>query len=131
MAKAQRFRSSRNRPWITLAACLVIAPSFFSGCSRAPEPPARQFAMTGQVLRLDARNDVALIKHDHIEGWMEAMTMEFPVQPNAEFEKLKTGDLVAGTVFVREDYTFWLTDIRVTGNAPIEGEPPPAPPPAQ
>jgi Cu/Ag efflux protein CusF len=131
MAKAQSFRSSRNPLCITLTACLVLAASSHSGCSRAPEPPAKQYPMTGQVLRLDARNEVALIRHDTIDGWMEAMTMEFPVKPKPEFEKLKTGDLVAGTVFVREYYTFWLTDVRVTGNAPIEGEPPPSPPPAR
>ena len=53
----------------------------------------------------------AVIKHDTIEGWMEAMTMEFPVRDKAEFAKLGEGKRIRATVHV-QDLDYWLSDIQ-------------------
>jgi len=67
--------------------------------------------MCGEVVRLDANLKVALIKHEDIPGWMKAMTMEFPVKDQAEFNKLKVGDQITATVFVR-DLDYWIGEIQ-------------------
>jgi protein SCO1/2 len=54
---------------------------------------------------------IAVIKHDAIEGWMEAMTMEFPVRDRAEFAKLREGMRIQATVEV-QDLDYWLTSIQ-------------------
>jgi Cu/Ag efflux protein CusF len=43
---------------------------------------------------------------------MEAMTMEYPVKPDAEFAKLKTGAHIKATVVV-EDVKYYVTEIEV------------------
>ena len=50
------------------------------------------------------------IKHQKIEGWMEAMTMEFPVKDTEYFRSLNSGDRITATVFVR-DLDYWVGDI--------------------
>jgi Cu/Ag efflux protein CusF len=84
-----------------------------SGCARsAPAPPKEagaKYPLRGQILRLDTTHRTATIKHERIEGWMEAMTMEFPVEPS-EFGRLHAGDRIRATVFVK-DLDFWIGDI--------------------
>ena len=73
--------------------------------------------MRGEVIRLDANLKVALIKHEDIAGWMKAMTMEFPVKDQAEFNKLKVGDRITATVFVR-DLDYWIGEIQPVAAKP-------------
>ena len=43
--------------------------------------------MQGEVMALDASAHTATIAAGKIGDWMEAMTMEYPVKPDAEFQK--------------------------------------------
>jgi Cu/Ag efflux protein CusF len=43
---------------------------------------------------------------------MEEMTMEYPVKPDAEFQKLHIGDHIEATVVVA-DPSYYVTDIKV------------------
>ena len=52
-----------------------------------------------------------MIKGDKIEGWMEAMTMEYPVKDDNEYQKLLAGDQIRATVYVR-DSGYWIGEIR-------------------
>jgi protein SCO1/2 len=62
---------------------------------------------------LDPKAQVATIKGDKIDGWMEAMTMEYPVKDAAEFGKLKVGERISATVVVGEA-SYYLKGIEVT-----------------
>jgi protein SCO1/2 len=64
------------------------------------------------VKRLEHARLTAVIKHETIEGWMEPMTMEFPVRDKAEFAKLAEGKRLTATVNV-QDLDYWLTGIQV------------------
>jgi Cu/Ag efflux protein CusF len=70
-----------------------------------------KYPMRGEVLRLRPENRVAVIRHEDIEGWMKAMTMDFPVPDAAEYAKLKEGMTIRATV-LRNDLNYWLTDIQ-------------------
>jgi Cu/Ag efflux protein CusF len=63
-------------------------------------------------MRLDSALKVAAIKHGKIGDWMEAMTMEFPVRTQTDFDKLSVGAHIAGTVYVR-DLEYSIGDITV------------------
>jgi Cu/Ag efflux protein CusF len=95
----------------------LLAAAALAGCSasRGPEfdygPAKQHYALKGQVLRLKPETRVAVIKHEAIDGWMEAMTMEFPVLLPAEFAKLKEGMTISATVEVN-DLHYWLTGIK-------------------
>jgi Cu/Ag efflux protein CusF len=75
------------------------------------DEPVKRYALHGEVLRLDAQGKIAAIKHQKIGDWMEAMTMEFPVKDQPEFDKLRTGEKINATVFVQGN-TYWVGEIQ-------------------
>jgi len=91
---------------------MMAALAALCGASCSKPVPVRQFKLRGTVVRLVPENRLASIQHEEIEGWMEAMTMEFPVPDAAEFAKLAPGLQIEATVNVR-DLDYWLTGIRV------------------
>lgn len=70
-----------------------------------------KYPMRGEVLRLRPEGRIAVIKHEDIEGWMKAMTMDFPVPDADEYAKLKEGMTIRATV-LRNDFHYWLTEIQ-------------------
>jgi Cu/Ag efflux protein CusF len=85
-----------------------------AGCAGKPEP-TKNYPMKGEVKALDASTKIATIAHEKIGDWMEAMTMEFPVKPDEEFQKLKVGDKIEATVVVGEKYH--VTAVKVVSRA--------------
>lgn len=92
------------------ACCLSAALVLGAACGK--REPIRQYKLRGKVVRLVPENRLAAIQHEEIKGWMEAMTMEFPVRDGSEFAKLKPGLQIEATVNV-QDVDYWLSDIRV------------------
>jgi Cu/Ag efflux protein CusF len=90
---------------LLLALALALA-----GCG-AKEPPKR-YAMQGEVKALDPAAKTATIAAGKIGDWMDAMTMEFPVKPDAELAKLHAGDHIEATVVV-EGQTYYVTGVKV------------------
>jgi Cu/Ag efflux protein CusF len=89
-----------------LAACGPKKPvSFDYGAAK------NHYVINGVIVRLKPDTRVAVIKHEKIEGWMEAMTMEFPVPSLEEFSKLKEGMAITASVEVNDEY-YWLTGIK-------------------
>lgn len=89
---------------------LFIALIVLVACSSAPPP--KRYSMQGEIRGLDPTAKTATINAGKITGWMEAMTMEFPVKPDADFQKLHVGDHVQGTVVV-DDLKYFLTGVTV------------------
>ncbi|MBL8174926.1 MAG: copper-binding protein [Bryobacterales bacterium] len=99
--------------------------------------PVKEYQLSGVVVRLEPRTQVATIKHGPIhaasgELWMEAMTMDFPVRDKAEFAKLKKGQKVRATVHQRQDdYEYWISGIVVDQEmgetSQVMGHPPQGP----
>ena len=83
-----------------------------AACSQAPPPKAevKQYSATGEILALDPAAQTVKIKADKIEGWMDAMTMDFPVKNKGEFEKLKVGEKIHAAVTV-QGTDYWLSGI--------------------
>ena len=72
----------------------------------------KRYTLTGDVISVDPKTQMANIKGDKIEGWMEAMTMEYPVKDKSEFAKLAPGQRITATVFVG-DANYHLGEIKV------------------
>lgn len=81
-----------------------------------PTPPTsvakRVFEVKGVIRRLVPEGRVAVIKHETIPGYMEAMTMPFQAKDAAELKGLGVGDKVAFRLTVTED-DGWIDHIRV------------------
>jgi protein SCO1/2 len=72
--------------------------------------PIQKYQIHGVIQKLNPDVHSATIKHRNIEGFMEAMTMEFPIRNKDEYSKLQVGETIDGTVFV-QDTDFWVGDI--------------------
>ncbi len=94
-----------------LLGCVLLA-----GCAK--KPVEKQYKLTGDVVSLNAGTQTAVIKGDKIEGWMEAMTMDYPVKEKSDFAQLKVGDRITATVFV-SDAGYHIGQIKVTGKAGV------------
>jgi protein SCO1/2 len=97
-------------PTVILLAVALIPVA----CGRKQEAntaPVQKYHLHGVVQQLDPKAHSATIKHQKIEGFMDAMTMEFPVKEQAEFTKLRTGETIDATVFVQDD-SFWIGETR-------------------
>jgi len=106
----------RSRVVITflllLAGCRQA--TFTAEKDEAKDEPVKQYTLHGEILRLDAQGKIAAIKHQKIGDWMEAMTMEFPVKDQPEFDKLRTGEKINATVFVQGN-SYWVGEIHEDG----------------
>src|SRR3954452_10901679 len=96
------------RNYVLLPVVLVLALAACGG-----KPPVKRYPMQGEIKALDAASHTATIDAGKIGDWMEAMTMEYPIKPDAEFQKLHVGDKIIATVVVG-DPSYYVTDIKVT-----------------
>ena len=81
-----------------------------AGC--AHKAAEKRYPMQGEIMSLDATAHTATIAAGKIGDWMEAMTMEYPVKPDAEFQKLHVGDKIEATVVVG-DPAYYVTAIKI------------------
>jgi Cu/Ag efflux protein CusF len=81
-----------------------------AGC--AHKTAEKRYPMQGEIMALDASAHTATIAAGKIGDWMEAMTMEYPVTPDAEFQKLHVGDRIEATVVVG-DPAYYVTAIKI------------------
>jgi Cu/Ag efflux protein CusF len=88
-------------------------------CHREPAPEVKHYAIHGQIVQLDSKDRLATIKHQKIEGWMGAMTMDFPVKDDKDFSALHQGDTIDATVFV-QGLDYWVGDVHA--QPPAEGK---------
>lgn len=93
-----------------LSTLLLAAALLLAGCGSKPEP--KRYPMQGVVKSLDPNTKTAMIDAGKIGDWMEAMTMEYPVKPDAEFQKLRVGDKIEAAVVV-SDPGYYVTDVKV------------------
>jgi Cu/Ag efflux protein CusF len=91
-------------------AFLPLLLLMLAGC--AEKASTKRYLMQGEVKALDASAHTATIAAGKIGDWMEAMTMEYPVKPDAEFQKLHVGDRIEATVIVG-DPAYYVTEIKI------------------
>lgn len=95
---------------MTRRTTVLLLALALAGCGARNQP--RRYAMEGEVKALDPATKTATIAHGKIGDWMEAMTMEYPVKPDTEFQKLHVGDHIQATVIVSGD-KYYVTEVRV------------------
>ena len=92
---------------IVLALGVVLA-----GCAKQEsQEPLKHYTLQGEVVSIDSQAKTAVIKHDEIKGWMEAMTMPFPVRPPERLSELKPGQKITARVNV-QGLDFWLDEVK-------------------
>lgn len=98
---------------MTRRAILAAAGFVLAACSTKPQAQeGKRYQMQGEIKSLDPADKTANIAAGKIPGWMEAMTMEFPIKPESDFAKLHVGDQIQATVVVN-DLKYYVTDVKV------------------
>ena len=100
---------------------LLLLALFLFGCDRpapraAPDAPrVSAYEASGVVRKIDAPRGKAVIAHDAIAGYMEAMTMEFDVADAESLTALQPGNVIAFRLSVNETRS-WIDQVRKTGH---------------
>ena len=98
------------------------------GCGRNPPravrgtPEVSTYEAGGVLRKIDAQRGKAVVAHDAIAGYMEAMTMEFDVADGESLAVLQPGDAVAFRLSVTEARS-WIDRLRKTGHTGIAAVP--------
>jgi Cu/Ag efflux protein CusF len=112
-----KFRDEGRIPAVLVTLVLALVLAACSGTKAPSGPPEKHYQLTGVVQAVDPKLQTATVKANDIRGWMEAMTMDFPVRSKSDFGQLRVGDRITATVNVRgTDYD--LTNIRRQNNKP-------------
>ncbi len=104
------------------AALLLLV--LLAACAYQKPATTSRFALTGEVVKVDAARKAAEIKHGDIRDasgklWMGAMTMEFPVKDEAGLARLRAGQQIRATVFQNDaDLSYWLGGIEEVPKPP-------------
>lgn len=88
---------------VMIAACLTYA---------AAEKKAHPFHGTVEAVNKSART--LKVHGEKVEGWMDAMTMDYRVDDPSILDRVKPGDQILATVF---DGDYSLHSIRLTGKS--------------
>lgn len=106
---------------------LLIAIAASVACNKSsPQPTvtvppqvtakAKHYQLKGKVVSIDKQAKMANIDGDAVPGFMDAMTMPYPIKPEGALDKLQPGDLITGDIVVEDDNS-WLENVVVTGHA--------------
>jgi protein SCO1 len=81
--------------WISIAIIFISA-----GCGSKPAEPARRFHLHGKIVFIDVSTGSAAVDHDAIPGFMDAMTMPYPIPDKKVLSTLSRGDEITADVVV-------------------------------
>jgi Cu/Ag efflux protein CusF len=91
-------------------ACLLLLLLALAGCGS--KDTAKRYPLQGDVKAVDLAGKTATIDAGKIDGFMDAMTMEYPVKPPAELDKIHVGDHIEATVVVDGGF-YYVTNVKV------------------
>jgi protein SCO1 len=110
------------------AAIIILAAMLaFSAC-KGPTPAAssgaKRYPLKGKVVSVDRTAKKATIDHEAVEGYMAAMTMDFPIHADWVWNDLVPGAEVRAELVVDNSAAepYWLENIGIVA-APIPGQP--------
>lgn len=83
----------------------------------------RLFTVKGKILKLEAEHQRAIIDHEPIPGFMQAMTMPFALESPEALEQLRPGDIVIFEYVVETDRSY-ARDFRVIERAGMQAATP-------
>jgi|SRR5437016_833388 len=96
-----------------LAAALVVLACAKAKAEKKPlsEPGEKVYALHGVIVARDVADNTLRVDHQQVPGYMEAMTMDYPVRGAAVDALPSDKTRVEARLHVHEDRV-WLTDVR-------------------
>ncbi len=121
------------RWWCIVSLLILIA--LLSGCGpkdashdaplRTTNAAPQQFEVRGVLREIKPDGRSAVIRHEEIPGYMDAMTMPFRVRDTNELASVKPGDELRFRLNVTDDAS-WIDQVRRTGTTLPLDQPKPA-----
>ena len=81
---------------LPLTLALLLAATFIAA---QPNSGKKSFVFKGTVTEVDAGTKKLMVANEKIEGWMDAMTMNYQVDNPDILKQLKKGDHIEATVY--------------------------------
>jgi protein SCO1/2 len=107
---------------------LICLSVFLTSCQRKasePAPPPQVFTVKGVMEELEPDGKTAVIRHEAIPGYMQAMTMPFEARDTNQLSGLKPGDRISFRLAVTPTGG-WIEAVTKLGSAASEPRPKPA-----
>ena len=103
----------RRSAALALIAILVLAACGDRGKQEKPlsVPGEKLYALEGRITGRDAASNLLRVDHKAIPGYMEAMTMDYPVR-GAAVQSLPTDNSRITARLHVTDTAYWLTDVK-------------------
>jgi len=111
---------------------LVCLAALLAGCNRKgsqPAVPTQVFDVKGVIKELEPDGKTAVIQHEAIPGYMQAMTMPFEVRDTNLLRGLKAGDAISFKLAVTPTEG-WIADLTKLDSPAPESAPQAPPQPA-
>ncbi len=108
-----------------LALLSLLALACGSAEAEKASPNAKRYPLKGSVISVDAAAKKVKVDHDRIEGFMERMTMDFPVRADWIWSEITPGAQITADLVVDNAAKdpYWLENIVITSSAKA-GQPP-------
>lgn len=110
-----------NMRYITLSLLILL---LFSACKNdagpsQTSPNAKRYTIKGKVISVDKGARKATIEHEDIPGYMEGMTMEFPIHADMVWNELVPGAEIRGDLVVDNagKDPFWIENVIISAPA--------------
>jgi protein SCO1/2 len=100
---------------LTLAASVVFTVSSFG--QSTSDKKAHTFHGKVEAVNKDGKS--LTVNGEKVEGWMDAMTMNYKVDDRSVLDKLKPGDQITATVY---DGDYSLQKVQVTGTTATDSK---------
>jgi protein SCO1/2 len=116
-------RLSRGLFAVVLGLGMAVGVGALEGChgKTVAAPAGKQYPIRGKVVSVDKTGNEIVLDHGAIPGFMEAMTMSYPVADPAAISELHPGDVISATLTMEEDAAgpknLRLKDIVIVGEA--------------
>ena len=98
--------------------CLLLSCAFAEQNKTAPAGK-KQFVFKGKVEKVDVANKTFSVKNEKVDGWMDAMTMNYVPDKEDALRKVKVGDEITAKVYDGDYRT--LYDIQVVAKPVAPG----------
>lgn len=103
----------------SLGILVVVVCLLASACERKVNAPShsgepQRYELKGKVTKIEKEKKHLTVAHEKIQGFMEAMTMDFAVKDEAALEQVQVGDQIQATlIYNPTDNRTWLENLAV------------------
>lgn len=102
-----------RQSFLLILATLLSGLLFACNAPRGEQLAAQRYDLKGKVVSVDKTRQEVVVAHEEIPGYMEAMTMTFPLKDKDALGVVGAGDRMQATLVVADD-GYWLENPVIT-----------------